>query len=121
MLDFKTQLLLVLLIFCVILITGVPFERKSRREFFLEIVLAYMLILETILYDTGVKLIMYHLVHNVITFHERADMYVELVENTPEKIDSLLEIDEFKREKLESLLEQRKSCIDVLQVLRESN
>ena len=104
-----------------IFIIGVPFEAKSRREFFLEIVLAYMLILETILYDTGVKLIMYHLVHNIIIFHEGADIYVELAENTSEKIDSLLEIDEYKREKLESLLEERESCIDVLHVLRESN
>ena len=87
----------------------------------MEIVLAYMLILETILHDAGVKLIMYHLVHNVMSYHEGAELYVELVENASEKIDSLLEIDECKQDKLESLLEQRENCIDVLQVLRESN
>lgn len=100
---------------------GVPFDTKSRKDFFLEIVLAYMLILETILYDTGIKLIMYHLVHNVINFHQGPDMFVALIENTGEKINEFLQIDEYKREKLENLLEQRESYHDVLKVLRDSD
>jgi len=99
----------------------VPIEGKSRKDFFLELVLAYMLILETSLCHTVMKLIMYHLVHSVVDYHENHDLYVQLLEQNETKIEQYLEIDPQKKEKLDVLMQQRDSCVEVLKVLRDSD
>jgi dynamin 1-like protein len=100
---------------------AVPIEAKSRKDFFLELVLAYMLILETSLCHTALKLIMFHLNHNVVEYHENHDLYVQLLENNETKIEQYLEIDPQKKEKLDVLMQQQESCVEVLKVLRDSD
>merc|ERR1719489_524149 len=100
---------------------AVPIEGKSRKDFFLELVLACMLILETTLCHTALKLIMYHLVHSVVEYHQNHDLYVQLLEHNETKIEQYLEIDPQKKEKLDILMQQRESCMEVLKVLRDSD
>ena len=102
-------------------ILAVPIAIDKRKDFFLELVLAYMLILETSLCHSGLQLVMYHLIENVVQYHDNHDLYAVILDNNESEIEEYLEIDAYKQEKLDSLLQNQESCKEILKVLRDAN